>query len=116
MVAFLKKDSYIFKIPGTEGRAGMVAIVDTKKSINLESFLKGMKEHLPSYSVPYFLRIMESLPMTGTFKLKKNDLQADGFNINKVKDQLYFLDMKSSKYVELTEDIYDKIMNNEIRL
>lgn len=52
----------------------------------------------------------------GTFKMKKTDLQQDGFNPGIIKDKLYYLDTKNGQYVALTEEIYDKINSGQIRL
>lgn len=53
----------------------------------------------------------------GTFKMKKTDLQKEGFNPDNVKnDQLYYLDVKTGKYVPLYSDAYQKIFSGEIRL
>jgi solute carrier family 27 fatty acid transporter 1/4 len=107
---------FVFKIPGTEGRAGMVALVDNTKTLDLDKLCKGLKDNLPSYAVPLFVRVMDSVPMTGTFKLKKTDLQQEGFDIEKVKDRLFLYDAKNVTYVELTHNKYNDIMTGKIRL
>lgn len=94
----------------------MAAIVDESNSLNLIELAKGLRKNLPAYACPVFLRIMPEVPLTGTFKLKKVDLQADGFNINKIKDKLYYYDPKASAYVPLTEKLYKDIMDGIIRL
>lgn len=52
--------------------------------------------------------------MTGTFKLKKTDLQRDGFNPNNIKDSLFF--RQGSAFVPLTQEIYDGLLNGTIRV
>lgn len=94
----------------------MVAIVDSEDNLNLDMFSKGLKEHLPSYAIPIFLRVMKSVPLTGTFKLKKRELQDEGFDLQKVKDHLYYYNGKSGKYLRLSKDIYDDIITNKIRV
>lgn len=54
--------------------------------------------------------------MTGTYKLKKNDLQQEGFDLEKIKDKLFLYDAKNVDYVELTRDKYDDIITGKIRL
>ena len=54
--------------------------------------------------------------ISGTYKLKKKDLQAEGFNKGQVKDPLYFLDVKDSKYVSLTDELYGDIISGSYRL
>ncbi|XP_017878771.2 long-chain fatty acid transport protein 4 [Ceratina calcarata] len=103
-------------VPGTEGKAGMAAIYDPDNSVNIKELSEGLKKSLPMYARPLFVRILSELPMTGTFKLKKKDLQLDGFDIKKITDPIYFLDQDSSVYVKLTEEIYDKIHQGKARL
>lgn len=53
----------------------------------------------------------------GTFKMKKTDLQKEGFDPNLVtKDKLYYLDLKLGRYVPMGPDEYKKILIGEIRL
>jgi solute carrier family 27 fatty acid transporter 1/4 len=55
-----------------------------------------------------------NLSSAGTFKLKKLDLQAEGFNPCQIKDKMYFL--SGGQYVPLTEKLYEDIMSGRIRL
>lgn len=50
---------------GTEGRAGMAAIVDESKTLDLKKFNYDLKKSLPAYARPVFIRILEKLDMTG---------------------------------------------------
>ncbi|KAK6618734.1 hypothetical protein RUM43_013125 [Polyplax serrata] len=78
------KDAIVYgvEVPNVEGRAGMVAILDTDNTLNLDGLDENLKKMLPAYARPLFVRIIEKVPLTGTYKLKKKDLQTDGFNIN----------------------------------
>ncbi|KDQ86778.1 hypothetical protein L798_06497 [Zootermopsis nevadensis] len=102
------------EVPHVEGRAGMAAIVDTDNTLNLATFVKGVQENLPSYARPLFIRVLSQLQMTGTFKLKKLDLQVEGFNPHQIKDKLFFL--SGGQYVPLTGKLYEDIMNGRTRL
>lgn len=53
--------------------------------------------------------------LTGTFKMKKLDLQCDGFDPAKIKDKLYYWNT-SQAYESLTEEIYNQIQSGKIRL
>ncbi|XP_029175797.1 long-chain fatty acid transport protein 4-like [Nylanderia fulva] len=110
------KDATVYgvEVPGNEGKTGMVAIYDAKNSVNLKQLGEELKKVLPSYARPRFVRILAELPMTGTFKLKKKDLQQEAFDIKKVKDPLYFLN--NDTYVKLTDKIYNDIIEEKIRL
>lgn len=52
----------------------------------------------------------------GTFKLKKVDLQKEGFDPSRIKDPLYYLDKKLNAYVTLDADAYERICNGQIRM
>lgn len=82
---------YGVDIPGTEGKAGMAAIVDTEGKLDLVQLGAGIRGSLPAYARPLFIRVLSEVPMTTTFKLKKRDLQLDGYNLEKIKDPIYYL-------------------------
>ncbi|KAL7295311.1 hypothetical protein TKK_0011343 [Trichogramma kaykai] len=111
------KDAVVYgvEVPGNEGKAGMAAIYDPDESVNLQNLADGVKKALPTYARPLFVRVLASLPMTGTFKLKKKDLQDEGINIHKIKDPVYILE-KTGKYKRVTEDVYRDILEEKIRL
>jgi len=47
--------------------------------------------------------------------MKKNDVQNDGFDLTKItEDPLYF--NEGRKFVPLTQELYDSIVNGEKRL
>ena len=98
---------YGVKIPKSEGRAGMVAFNCSLDNFNWENFSSFVSEKLPSYAQPVFVRIIEELETTGTFKLKKNDLRDEAYHLDKVKgDQIYIKKPGQSIYVELEQDYY----------
>ncbi|KAB7496745.1 Long-chain fatty acid transport protein 1 [Armadillidium nasatum] len=95
------KDAVVYgvEVPNTEGRAGMAAIVDPEKEVDMDKLSK----ELPTY-------------LARTFKLKKVALLKEGFNPQEIKDQIYFLDAKKKAYVPLTEELYKKIMDGKAGL
>lgn len=106
---------YGVEIPKVEGKAGMAAIYDPDNTLNLKEMADGVKKCLPAYARPLFVRVLSELPMTGTYKLKKKDLQQDGFDTRKITDPLYFLD-SSGGYVKLTEQLHNDILDGKARL
>lgn len=106
---------YNFQIPHVEGRAGMAAIVDPNHTVNMENLSIGIRGSLPAYAQPLFIRLMKELPMTGTFKLKKRDLQLEGFDINKIQDPIYFLN-KDGIYRKFTQTDFKDIQSGQARL
>ena len=80
---------YGVKVPHSEGRAGMVAFNCDPNTFDWNAFSSFVDEKLPSYARPVFVRIIEEMETTGTFKLKKGDLREEAsslrspfFNLN----------------------------------
>lgn len=111
------KDTVVYgvEVPGNEGKAGMAAIYDPEGSLNLKELAEGVKKVLPTYARPLFVRVLSKLPMTGTYKLKKRDLQCENFDITKLTDPIYFLD-RTGTYVKLTEELYKNILEAKCRI
>ena len=101
---------------GSEGRAGMAAIVGTEASVDLANLAKKLFLSLPVYAVPLFVRLLPEVELTGTFKLKKVQLRNEGFDINKVHDPLYVMDQQRKTYVPITPDLYQQISTGNARL
>ncbi|KAL0273773.1 UNVERIFIED_CONTAM: hypothetical protein PYX00_006373 [Menopon gallinae] len=104
---------YGVQIEGTEGRVGMAAILDENNTLDLNVLAEGLKNKLPSYARPHLIRRLEKVDVTGTYKLKKVDLQKEGFEPKKIKDRLYYL--SNGKYEELTQEAYEAIQSGKIR-
>ena len=51
----------------------------------------------------------------GTYKPKKKALQAEGFNVEQVADEVFMLDSKTKTYTPLTLETYNNILNGNIR-
>ncbi|XP_008052669.1 very long-chain acyl-CoA synthetase-like [Carlito syrichta] len=73
-------------------------------------------DYLPSYARPRFVRIQDTIEITGTFKHRKVTLVEEGFNPTVIKDALYFLDDTAKMYVPMTEDIYNAISAKTLKL
>ncbi|CAD5229230.1 unnamed protein product [Bursaphelenchus okinawaensis] len=103
------------EVQGREGRAGMIgttlnANVDVEKFI--EEAASRLKENLAAYAIPVFLRICKEVETTGTFKLKKTNLQKDGFDPEKCgNDPLFYYDYSAGTYKALDRLMYDKIQS-----
>lgn len=93
----------------------MAAIVDPQHKLDLEQLAAGIKGSLPPYARPVFIRIMAELPMTGTFKLKKRDLQLEGYNISNITDPIYLLQNDGS-YKRLTAEKHEEIQKGCAKL
>ena len=81
--------------------------------------IKSLGEHiladLPPYAKPLFIRLVDEIEYTGTFKVKKTKLTEEGFNVDLIKDKVYYFDVKQKNYSELTMEIYKKILSGNVR-
>ena len=94
----------------------MAAIVDSGKTLDLTVLAKDLKNVLPPYARPIFIRFVEAIDLTGTFKLRKVDYRNEGYDLSKVKDPIYFFDPLSQSYIPFTPFIYDQLINGKIRV
>lgn len=105
---------YGVAVEGAEGRAGMAALV-VAPGFDIKALGAHVAGELPPYAQPLFVRILPALETTGTFKQRKMDLVADGYDPAKVKGPLYFHDPKRG-YVKLTKAVHDKIAGGLVKV
>jgi fatty-acyl-CoA synthase len=106
---------YGVTIPGTEGRAGMAAIVPGE-NFDLPGFRDYLGEHLPEYARPLFLRILATIDLTGTFKWKKQDLCRESYDPGAVMDTIYFNDPTRQAFVKVDAAVYESIRSGKLRI
>lgn len=105
---------YGVEVPNCEGKAGMLAIA--QEDVDLKTLVKNMKTKLAVFAIPVFIRIVDQIEATGTFKLPKVKLQEQGYNISKLSDPIYLVDLKNNDCNRLTEELYAKLMSGELKL
>lgn len=101
-----------------EGKAGMAVLAGDHCNIQLNQLALNLQQQLPSYAVPLFIRFVNSIDMTGTFKFNKNYLRELGYkpNNNKSDGNIYFLDKKTNCFIPLDDYLYDQIQSGQIPL
>jgi len=101
------------EVPGAGGRAGMAAI-QLKEGTDFDgkALAKAVYEHLPGYAVPLFVRVVESLEYTSTFKSKKVDLREQGYGPD-VDDPIYVLSGRDEGYVEFYDSYPDEVASGK---
>lgn len=82
---------YGVPVPGAEGRAGMAAVVGDDR-LSLQVLKEHIAAELPPFARPLFIRLCSSIPLTGTFKLRAEDLARDGLTLPPAPDALWFND------------------------
>ncbi len=103
---------YGVQVPGTDGRAGMAALLLERhvNELDLETFSLHVCAQLPAYARPLFLRILPDMDTTGTFKMLKGELRKQGFDPGLVADELYVMKPGSARYEPLTRQFAAKIL------
>ncbi len=105
---------YGVKVPNAEGRAGMAAFtVENNGTIDWADLSDFVNRNLPKYARPVFIRIISEVDTTGTFKLKKNDLREEGYDINKHNDEIYFMMPNTDQYKKLDQEWNNKINSGQ---
>ncbi|AKU18635.1 AMP-dependent synthetase [Luteipulveratus mongoliensis] len=95
---------YGVEVPGTDGRAGMAAVVleDGTSSLEGAAVAGKLYDALPTYAVPLFIRVVDSLEHTSTFKSRKVELRNEAYDGGS--DQVLVLRGPGDGYVEFYAD------------
>ena len=104
---------YGVAVPSANGRCGMAAL-EVEPDFDPAAFRAHMASRLPAYARPLFLRIVQSLAVTETFKQKKQLLAQQGFDPAAIADPL-FADC-GAVFAPLNAALYARISSGLIRL
>ncbi len=109
--------AYGVAAPGYEGRAGMAAlVVDNIAEFDLDGLRANIETALPPYARPLFLRFRAALDSTSTFKPKKTELVAEGFDPARVDEPLYFDDRGQRAYRRVDGALFEAITSGALPL
>lgn len=86
-------------MPGLEGRAGMAAIYDPEGVLDMNRLALDIKEQLPVYARPQFIRILTKLDLTGK-NLK--------FDLDFIKNVFFF----SRKCLTYFQNCFHNLLNS----
>ena len=102
---------YGIELDEREGRAGMAAVqlVDGA-TLDGEALYRHVSDNLFPAARPRFLRVVESLAMTDTLKVKKFQLAGDGADPGRIADPLFYLDDAHGAYRPLTLDAFHRLV------
>jgi fatty-acyl-CoA synthase len=106
---------YGVPVPGTEGAAGMAAVV-ANGALDLPGLRAHLVRALPPYARPLFLRIQDRIAVTATFKHQNTDLKRDGFDPAATADAIYFDDPARQAYVPLDVALFARIRDGTVRI
>jgi acyl-CoA synthetase (AMP-forming)/AMP-acid ligase II len=103
-------------MPGSDGKAGMAAIVrDAKESFDLDGLADHLRKILPKYAVPLFVRFVADFEWTATHKIKKTNLKNEGYDPALAGPDLYVLLPDGGKYEILNQEILSNIKAGKYR-
>lgn len=105
--------AYGVAVPGTEGKAGMAALV-VDETFNLPHLRAHLAARLPGYARPLFVRLCTALDTTGTFRLRKVNLEREGYA--GAPDPVWFDDRTADVFVACDAALLAAIEGGKTRL
>lgn len=99
-------------VPGMEGQAGLAAVV-CENGFDPRSFWRVAQE-LPQYAQPRFVRVIDAMNKTATFKIQKTNLRKDGIDPTSQDGRVYV--RQDDGYVPLTPDLWHAVQEGTARL
>ena len=107
---------YGVEIPCTNGRCGMAALrLSPDADLDAAAVAEHLDRELPPYAAPLFLRLLDEIETTGTFKYKKTDLKKAGFDPTQVNEPLYVRLPGEPAFRPLDTDLHAAIQSGEYR-
>jgi len=107
---------YGITLPGSDGKAGMAAIVrQDNEAFRLDGLADYLRNILPKYAVPLFVRFVPDFEWTATHKIKKTNLKNDGYDPARLQQDIYVLLPESGKYEVLSQEIHNNITAGKYR-
>jgi len=102
---------YGVEIPHTDGRAGMAALTLTNIASQPDwvALCSHLREKLPPYAVPVFIRIQEQEEVTGTFKYRKVELKNEAYHPDTVTVPVMYLSQQETEYRPLNKKVKEAI-------
>lgn len=106
---------YGVQIPGADGRAGMATLSLTEgTAFDGAVMARELRAALPPYAVPLFIRIAAEIEQTSTFKNRKTELKAEGFDQSRISDPLYVLSSSDKGYIPFYDGADQDVINGSV--
>jgi len=101
---------YGVQVPQHEGRAGMAAVLmQAGQAFDPQALYRLTEVRLPRYAAPMFVRVSAAADLTSTFKLRKVDLQRQGYCPNACPDPLFIRDERSQSYQPYSPQLLEQV-------
>lgn len=105
---------YGVRLPNHDGRAGCVAIAVHKESPpDFRALARHLKDTLPKYAVPLFVRITGAMNLTGNMKHQKHQMREEGVDPTKLQRVLW---LKDDQYVDFTKEDWEGLKAGQVKL
>jgi fatty-acyl-CoA synthase len=105
------EESAVFgvEIPRTGGRAGMAAVkLRDDAEFDGKGLASTLYEQLPAYALPLFVRVVQTMEHTTTFKSRKVDLREQAYGPG-IEDPLYVLAGRDKGYLPFYDAYPDEV-------
>lgn len=110
--------AYGVEIPNTNGRAGMAAITPSVpvEELDFKDIFGFLRENMPVYAIPLFLRVKTKMDTTGTFKYQKSHLKEEAYDPSKTNGEPVFAWLPGSDtYVPVDAALVEEINGGNFR-
>jgi fatty-acyl-CoA synthase len=105
---------YGVRVGDLDGRAGMASLV-VGPDFDIAAFAEAVDARLAAFARPVFVRLQPEIETTGTFKYRKIDLVADGFDPDRIRQPL-FARLPGQGYVKINRALFAQIQAGEVKL
>jgi fatty-acyl-CoA synthase len=97
------------EVPRTGGRAGMAAVkLRDGADFDGKALARTVYDQLPAYALPLFVRLVDSMEYTTTFKSRKVDLREQAYHAG-IDDPVYVLAGRDDGYVPFYDGYPDEV-------
>ncbi|MES1928675.1 long-chain-acyl-CoA synthetase [Salinisphaera dokdonensis CL-ES53] len=108
---------YGVEVPHSDGRAGMAAITPVNKLADIDwaGLVAHLRNELPAYAVPVFIRLRPEQEITGTMKYRKVDLKKQGYS-PEGNEPVFMLASRGERYEPIDDDTRAALTDGDISL
>lgn len=108
---------YGVEVPHSDGRAGMAAItpVNSLDEIDWAALVSHLRDELPAYAVPVFIRLRPEQEVTGTMKYRKVDLKKQGYT-PEGDEPVFVLKSGADRYEPIDDATREALADGDISL
>lgn len=104
-------------VPLHDGRAGMAVIaLHRDTSLDFSKLYAYLSKKLPSYAIPQFLRLVDTVEITSTFKQNKALYRKQGINLSVIPPNQTVYWLRGKTYVPFTLQDYEHLQMGKVHL